>query len=207
MISLLIDTSFADVSIAILKNYQLQNQIVKNIPNQHSIYTVEFINQLIHQTNLGVNDIDRILVVGGPGSFTGVRIGLTIAKIYAYVLNKQLIPISSLKILALSKENSNKPILSLIDAKHDNYYVGLFDEHYEDIIGEHFASKKEILELIQAYSPDIVSNSNLILDNLKIDKQPLNFEKIDKYYQTSQSINPHLVVPNYLKQPQAMEKK
>ena len=93
MITLLIDTSSSDVSIAILKSGKVVSQITENKPNQHSIYTVEYINKTLKEAKLSPDDIDRIMVVTGPGSFTGLRIGVTIAKTYAYLKEKEIITI------------------------------------------------------------------------------------------------------------------
>ena len=149
MISLFIDTSDSDVSIAIIKEGNLINLIQESIPNEHSIYTVKYIDEILKKSNLEPNSIDNIMVVSGPGSFTGLRIGLTIAKTYAYLLKKDIILVSSLKMLALSTEGEY--ILSLIDAKHDNYYLGLYDKYYDSIIEEEFSNKEEIENILKEY--------------------------------------------------------
>ena len=102
MITLLIDTSLSDVSIAILKENKVLSNITKEIPNQHSIYTVSFIDQCLEASSLKPSDIEQIMVVNGPGSFTGVRIGLTLAKTYAWALNIPISVVSSLEAMAIS---------------------------------------------------------------------------------------------------------
>ena len=87
MINLYIDTSLSDVSIACLKDDTLLNSIVRNIPNKHSVYTLSYIKEVLDNSNIDKKDIDNIFVVNGPGSFTGIRIGLTIAKTYSYLLD------------------------------------------------------------------------------------------------------------------------
>jgi tRNA threonylcarbamoyladenosine biosynthesis protein TsaB len=205
MITLYIDTSDKDVSIAIIKDNQQLANITKTIPNEHSVYAVPFIKEALDTCKLEPNHIDNIMVVNGPGSFTGIRIGITIAKVYAYLLKKEIRTISSLKALALSTEGNY--ILSLIDAKHNNYYLGLYDTNYNEVIKEQFASQDTLIELINKYNPKLVSNDNLIIDNISIPKQNINIPKVVSYYLTKETENPHLVVPNYLKLPQAMESK
>lgn len=95
------------------------------MPNQHSTYTTKCIHDALEEAKLNAEDIDKIMIVNGPGSFTGVRIGVTIAKVYAYLLNKDIICLSSLKILALAQKHDN--ILSN-RCRHDNYYIGLYDK-------------------------------------------------------------------------------
>ena len=205
MINLFIDTSDKDVSIGIIKENQILAQKQESIPNQHSIYTTSYIKQVLDQASLKPEDIDRIIVVTGPGSFTGIRIGVTIAKVYAYLLKKEIIGVSSLKILALSTEISDD-YLAIIDAKHDNYYIGLYDKNYENKIPETFANIEQVKKIINQYHPKIVSNKKIILDQKQIPKTNLDLIKIVDYYKDTPSENPHLVNPNYLKQPQALEK-
>lgn len=205
MITLFIDTSSKDVSIAIIKDRKILSSISKSIPNAHSVYTVSFLDKVIKEADLMPNDIDKILVVTGPGSFTGIRIGVTIAKTYAYLKKLEIVGVSALKMLALSREHDY--CLSLIDARHNNYYIGLYNQNNDEVIEEQFNSKERVLELIEKYQPMIVSNEDITIDDVEVKKQVLDIEKIVSYYQDKPTLNPHLVVPNYLKLPQALEEK
>lgn len=202
---LFIDTSSTDVSIAIIKDGIILSNINKTIPNAHSIYTVNFIDKALKDTKLKPSDIDKILVVTGPGSFTGVRIGVTIAKTYAYLNKINIVEISSLKMLALSCEHDY--CLALINAKNNNYYLGLYDKNNNEIIEEQFNTIYKVLELIKKYNPTIVSQEEITIENIKTKKQILNIKKICSYYQEKDSTNIHLIVPNYLKLPSALEEK
>lgn len=203
MRTLFIDTSASDVSISVVCDGKVVASKTENIPNAHSIYTVPFIDEVIKNANLNVNDIDNILVVTGPGSFTGVRIGVTIAKTYAYLKNIKIVGVSSLKMRAISI--SHDYCLSLIDAHHNNYYIGLYDKDNNAVIEEQFNSIDRVKELIAKYNPIIVTNEDIELDDKIIEKQELDILKIVNYYQEQDELNPHLVVPNYLKLPQALE--
>lgn len=204
MKTLFIDTSFSDVSIAILKDNKIISSIQNNIPNEHSIYAHPYIEKVLKDSNTLPKEIDNIMVVNGPGSFTGVRIGLTIAKVYAYLENIPVTLISSLKTLALSEKGEY--ILSLIDARNDNYYLGLYDKNYNDVIKEQFTNIKEVQELLNKYSNiKIVTNSKINLDNYQLITN-INIENIVNYYQDKEQVNAHQVLPNYLKLPQVLEK-
>lgn len=204
MKTLFIDTSFSDVSIAILKDNKIISSIQNSIPNEHSIYAHPYIEKVLKDSNTLPKEIDNIMVVNGPGSFTGVRIGLTIAKVYAYLENIPVTLISSLKTLALSEKGEY--ILSLIDARNDNYYLGLYDKNYNDVIKEHFTNIKEVQELLNKYSDiKIVTNSKINLDNYQLITN-INIENIVNYYQDKEQVNAHQVLPNYLKLPQVLEK-
>ena len=123
MISMFIDTSLSDVSIALIKDGKLLSKINNNIPGEHSIYVTKYVDDILKENNLSPESVDEIIVVNGPGSFTGIRIGVTIAKIFAYLKNIRIVSITSL--LARAIGNNEENILSIIDAKHDNYYIGL----------------------------------------------------------------------------------
>jgi len=206
MITLFIDTSSSDVSIAIVLGQKIIASKIENIPNAHSVYTVSFLDEVIKMASIKIEDIDNILVVTGPGSFTGVRIGVTIAKTFAYLRKIKIIGVSSLKMLSLSCDYDNY-CLSLIDANHDNYYVGLYDKFNNEIVKEHFSKKDDVLKIVAKYNPVIVSNGDINTDYLNVSKTNLDIVKIVSYYNNVSDINPHLINPNYLKLPQALEVK
>ena len=206
MISLFIDTSLVNVSISILKDEKILSIIQKEIPNMHSSYTTKFIKDVLDEAHIDANDIDNILVVTGPGSFTGVRIGVTIAKTYGYLIKKDIIPMSSLKCLAISS-NYEGLILSLIPANKSGYYIGVYDDKYNIIEKERYASKEDIIAICNKYSPHIISPDISVIGKYKINKQTLDIEKITKYYQDKEKVNYHKLLPNYLKLPQALEAK
>lgn len=192
MISMFIDTSLSDVSIALVKDRKLLSKINNNIPGQHSIYVTKYIDDILKENKLSPKDVDEIVVVNGPGSFTGIRIGVTIAKMFAYLQSIRIISITTLKARVIGEHS--KYILSKIDAKHDNYYIGLYDENYNTIL-EEFSNIDKINKLIEEYSP-------LVIDPSKA----YNVEEIVKYTKAFTSESPHTVNPIYLKLPEAMEK-
>ena len=193
MISMFIDTSLSDVSIALIKDGKLLSKINNNIPGEHSIYVTKYVDDILKENNLSPESVDEIIVVNGPGSFTGIRIGVTIAKIFAYLKNIRIVSITSLLARAIGKNEEN--ILSIIDAKHDNYYIGLYDKNYNKII-EKFSNITEIEEIKKEYSPLLVNTS-----------KEYNIEAIVEYTKKFPSENVHSVNPIYLKLPEAMEKK
>ena len=206
MISLFIDTSLVNVSISVIKDGKILSLIERETPNMHSVYTTKFIKDALDEAKIDANDINNIFVVNGPGSFTGVRIGVTIAKTYGYLIKKEITPVSSLKSLALSA-NYKGTILSMIPANKSNYYVGVYDNDYNEIVPEEFMAKDKILELCSKYNPYIVSVDTSIIGKYKINKQKLDILKITDYYMDKEKVNYYKLVPNYLKLPQALEAK
>ena len=206
MRTLFIDTSSSDVSIAIVENEKIISKIIKNIPNQHSIYAVKFVNDVLENAQIDAKDIDNIMVVNGPGSFTCIRIGLTIAKIYGYLLKKDIITVSSLRAMALSSDA--KIVIPVIDAHHDNYYYGVYDMFDNIILKDNFNNKDELLKQISKYEDaDIVSNEEFDNGDIKARKIEYDIVNIINHYKYELPSNPHFIVPNYLKLPQALEGK
>ncbi|MBR3161905.1 MAG: tRNA (adenosine(37)-N6)-threonylcarbamoyltransferase complex dimerization subunit type 1 TsaB [Bacilli bacterium] len=205
MITLFIDTSSSDVSIAIVKDNKILASIVKDIPGEHSIYATSYLDEVIKKSKIDIKDIDKIMAVSGPGSFTGLRIGLTIAKVFAYLLKKEVICVSSLKMRALSIEHDC--CLSLIDARNDNYYLALYDCNNKEIIAPKFGNISEVTSIIDKYNSICISDKDFKINDVVVSKVNLDLLKIVNYYGDESAVNPHLVVPDYLKLPQAMEDK
>ena len=186
MITLFIDTSSSDVSIALIKDNIILSKIVECIPNKHSVYTVSYIDKVLKKANKDVSDVQRIMVVNGPGSFTGVRIGVTIAKMLAYTLNIPIKTISSLELYAISSKSINNKIVVIHDIK--GVFAGLFNDN--KLIGDYFY--KSNLEF-EKYIKDNKLNDNIIDDNY------IDFNKVYEYMKDKQPINPHQVNPIYIK--------
>ena len=159
MISLFIDTSTSNVSISIIKDGMLLSNVSGDIPNEHSKYATSYVKKVIDDAGIDANDVDNILVVNGPGSFTGVRIGVTIAKTYGYLIDKGIIPVSSLKSLAISSKY-NGIIMSMIPANKSNYYVGIYDSNYNEIIEEQCVSNNRLLEFVNSVNLKCKYSSN-----------------------------------------------
>ena len=193
MISLFIDTSLEDVSIALVKDGKELSQIHEYIPGKHSIYVTQYISDILKNNNLSPKDVDEIIVVNGPGSFTGIRIGVTIAKMFAYIEKIRIVAISSLKARVLG--HTGNYLLTTIDAKHNNYYVGVYDKDY-NTIEEKFVTKEEVEKLKEKYQAKVIKQDT-----------PYQVEDIIAYSKKLESENPHGVNPIYLKLPEAMEKK
>ena len=102
MYTLFISTFSEIITIGLLKDGKEIDRLEQVSNRNHSIYTIPMIEELLDKNEIKTNYLNEIIVVNGPGSFTGVRIGVTIAKTFAYLLNKEVICLSSLKIRAIS---------------------------------------------------------------------------------------------------------
>ena len=206
MISLFIDTSLSSVSISVIKDDKILSLIEKDIPNMHSIYTTSYLKKALDDANINPLEVDNIYIVNGPGSFTGLRIGVTIAKTYGYLIDKDLTPVSTLKAIAISSDYKGV-IMSIIKANKSNYYVGIYDKNYQNVIEEKFTNKSNLMDLVNKYHPYIVTTEDINIDSIQINKINLNILKIINYYQDKEKVNYYALVPNYIKQPQAVEDK
>ena len=121
-----IDTSSSYLYTAIVKDNKIINEKKELLGHDLSIYTQDIVSKLFDEVNLKPNDIDKIIVVNGPGSFTGIRIGVTLAKIYAFSLNKKITTITSLE--AMSKSiKTDGIIVPIIDARRNSCYAAIYD--------------------------------------------------------------------------------
>lgn len=203
MISLFIDTSLENVSISLIKDNKILSLISKSILNMHSIYTTSFIKKVLDDAKVKPKDVDNIYVVSGPGSFTGLRIGITIAKTYGYLIKKDIHPVSSLKMLAISSKYQGI-VMSIIPANKFDYYVGIYDKDYNIVSKERFANIDEIKALIDKFNPYVVGMITGEIDDIIVNRVNLDIVKIINYYQDKETVNYFGLVPNYLKLPQAV---
>lgn len=145
-----IDTSSNLCSVALLDDNQTIQELVIDNNKTHSQNLMPLIQQLFVKSNIGLPEIDLIACNKGPGSFTGIRIGIATAKAIAEVANIPVIGVSSLDCLAYNVPNATGVICSLIDANNNQVYCGIFDKEYN---------------LINDYLADDISNVTPILDN------------------------------------------
>lgn len=130
---LAIETSGKICAVALYNNNNLIDEITVEDENTHSVKLMPTIDKLLKRTNTKLQDIDIFACDCGPGSFTGIRIGIATIKAFIDVTNKKAIGISSLENLAYNV-TENGIICSLIDAKNNNMYFGLFQNVENKII-------------------------------------------------------------------------
>ena len=122
---LYIDTSSSFLYTAIIENGEVIAEIKEEMKNNLSANTLPRIEEMFTVKDIPVDSINKIVAVNGPGSFTGIRIGLTIAKTLAWAKNIPIIPISSLEAMALSYDGNYNYIVPAIDARRDNLYASI----------------------------------------------------------------------------------
>jgi len=188
MISLFLDTTEDVMVFSVLKDGKILNEKKLESPKAHSVYAVEVLKEILEISDLTSKDIDKIFVVNGPGSFTGIRIGVTIAKTYAYTHNIPIVEISNLKMRIFNYTDKDYYIVIKPD-KRDLSYLGIYDKNYETIF-EGLVTEETIKDKID----NLGSNIRVITD------LNINIEKMIEYYDNQPTTDPHKVNPNYLKE-------
>ena len=145
-----IDTSSNLCSVALLEDNQPIDELIIDDNKTHSQNLMPLIQNLFLKLNIGLPEINLIACNKGPGSFTGIRIGIATAKAIAEVANIPTIGISSLDCLAYNVPNATGVICSLIDANNNQVYCAIFDKNYN---------------LLSDYIADDISNITSILNN------------------------------------------
>ena len=197
-----IDTTSKYLYTGIVKDNELLIDIKKDLGKELSIYTISLVSEMFNKVNLKPENIDKIIVVNGPGSFTGIRIGVTLAKIMAWARDIPITTITSLEAMAKSVK-TNKLIVPIINARREACYSSIYDG--DKVILEGCYQKIERLKMIlmglgKEYI--FVSNDSFDFDTIEYNPDILN---IVNYYKDRECINPHMVNPLYLKLTEAEE--
>ena len=192
----------------------------------HSAHLDPLIAEILKENNLRLAEIDRFAVAIGPGSYTGLRIGVTTVKMFASILHKEVVGISTLQALAASCAEKGTLIVAGIDARNDNYFAGAYVNKEDDwgpecVIPDGHYHIDTLLSAVAEYCADN-NLENVIYVGSGFEKQkeaikkiniPFNFgtEKqnlvhaglIGKLAVDAQLDDPDQLLPNYLRRTQA----
>lgn len=202
MIYLLIDTCTSNLILSLIKDNIILEQIIQKNDNNLSTIFTSMIERILKKNGLTVDDIDIIFVSNGPGSFTGVRVGLTSAKVLAWAKNIKVIPFSSLELLATTNVSSCN--VAILDARRECVYAGVYDNNLKCIINDQYISLKDLLNGLEKYND--VSFVSCDEFDFPVEKPTYDILKIINKYKDHQGVNPHTLNPNYLKKTEAEEK-
>ncbi len=123
---LAIDSATTVMGVAVTDQGKVLSEYTTNLKRNHSIRLMPAIEQVMKDADLAPQDIDRIAASIGPGSYTGVRIGVSIAKTLAWSLKKELVGISTLACMAQNGALFNGILAPFFDARRDRVYSGLY---------------------------------------------------------------------------------
>lgn len=205
MISLLIDTSSVNLLVSIIKDREVLSFSKIEGLKSISVKIVEEIQNSLEKCKVGIEDIDTIFIVTGPGSFTGIRVGVTVAKTIAYTLETKIIPVSSLALMATTPF-TEEYIVPYIDARRGYVYAGVYDKNVNAIVEDSYIKIEDLLAKIENKQVIFTGYSKVDkIDNYIKPKE--NIINIVTKYQDHPGIHPHKICPNYLKKTEAEEKK
>lgn len=159
MIWLGIDTANTPLSVAIVKDGQLLAEENNAMAVNHSLRAMPAIEELFAKVGIAPTDVDAIAVSEGPGSYTGVRIGVTIAKTLAWTLGKPLYGLSSLKVLAANALYFEGLICPLVDARRGNVYGGAYRNTngvLDTVIEDGHYALDELIQLLERHDEPVL---------------------------------------------------
>ena len=205
MKTLFVDSSRKNLSIALVDNNELL--LVSNVEsyNKHSNYLINEIKNILNKFNLEPKDIDNYIVLNGPGSFTGVRVGVTVCKTLAWALSKKLYLLNNLE--ALKVDVKDDIVISIIFDKSNASYVSIYRNNtkVEDYMNLdynfNFDGKNitivslENSEYLKLLKENLSLNNNVKIPILK----DYNYLDVINYALSMKSIDPHIAEPIYLK--------
>ena len=140
---LAIDSSGMPASCAVCEDSTLLAEYTVNFKRTHSQTLVPMLDEIRTMLDMDLNDIDAVAVAGGPGSFTGLRIGSAAAKGIGLALNKPLVHVPTLEGMAYNFYGSSRLVVPMIDARNQQVFAGIYS----------FASAQETEEACKA-APD-----------------------------------------------------
>ena len=192
MKTLLIDTSTSYLFVSFYDEDKKQRLFFKNMisHNNHSENIIGVIEEGLKQTDLKLKDFGKVIVGYGPGSYTGLRVGMVVAKMSAYCCDIPLYVISSLSFVGSGHLNNDGTYIIYNIAKKDHCYLKLVvvnGGYIDTLVDDMFTTDNEFNKYQEKYSATIINESNYGIDEdiiIRLAKQ------VDDL---------HSLVPNYLR--------
>lgn len=220
---LAIDTSNQILGAALMRGDELVGGHVTNVSKNHSVRLMPAVEQLMQEVGMQPEQLDKIVVANGPGSYTGVRIGVTTAKTMAWALNIPVAGVSSLEVLAYQGRFADSLICPFFDARRGLVFAGLYlwkdgqmanvraDENL--LLADLLEELKEKKQNIVFLSPDLALHQEAIRDALGTHAvipvgpyhypSPVHLAYAGKH---KQETDLHALAPNYLRLAEAEAK-
>lgn len=181
-----IDTSSNATSIAVIEDNKLICEYTVNTKTTHSQKLMPMIENMLKISEVNVNDMDMIAICQGPGSFTGLRIGMATAKALSHVNNLPIVGVNSLELLAGNMDLSDKKICSILDAQRTQVYMGQYKFENNKLVEIKSVDVVEIDELLEELKS---SNEEWILVGEAVYKYEDKIKEIQNIYLPAPSHN------------------
>ncbi len=192
MVTILLDSSNTNLSVGIAKDNILLDYISYEAWQRQSEYMIVELNKLLEKHNIKKEDITDVMVAKGPGSYTGVRIAITIAKTIAVALDTKLYAVSSLR----AQKDGTCPSICLINARSGRSYIGVYEGH-KTILEDQIMKNEEVLSYISDHPTYSVCGDTKYLGIEG--KEPNNIVEMLDLKDSLESINPLSLKPVYMK--------
>ena len=192
MYTVLLDSSNTNLSVGLAKDNLLLESISYEAWQRQSEYMIPELNKLLEKYNVNRNEIDAVMVAKGPGSYTGVRIAITIAKTIAVALGVKLYPVSSLR----AQKDGKNPSICLINARSGRSYMGVYEGN-ETILEDQIMKNDEVLKYVTDHPAYSVCGDvkYLGLEN----KETNNVLEMLSLKDVVEDVNPLSLKPVYMK--------
>lgn len=156
---LAIDSSSLVATVAVVQDDIMVAEYTINHKKTHSQTLLPMIDEIVKMAEINLDDIDAIAVSGGPGSFTGLRIGSATAKGLGLVWNKPLIHVPTVDAMAYNLYGTDKVICPIMDARRNQTYTGLYefkDESFNIMMEQCAISIDELADKINELGRNVI---------------------------------------------------
>lgn len=214
---LAIDTSGKISTVAILSNDKLLGELNIAVNTKHSQTIMPAIITLLEACGLDKQNLELISCVIGPGSFTGLRIGASVAKGLAFALGLQIVPISALDALAYNAQQEGGLTVPIMDARRGQVYTAIYNQNFEYILPPTVCEIEELLSRLQSSALFLgdgveVYGDYVLAEGHKIAKPQHLLQRAASsgflaYKNQHKAINPKELQLTYIRQSQAEREK
>ena len=176
MLILTIDTSCSQMGVSLNEDNIILAEETINNKKTHSVKLMPAVDNVLTASNKVIDDVDLFAVVNGPGSFTGLRIGVSTAKAFAYTLDKPVIGVNTLDYLARSAANYKGLICPIIDARNDFVFFSLYRGN--ERIYDYQVDKVEwLFSLLEDFDEEVMFTG----DGVLVHRETLKLKLGEKY--------------------------
>jgi len=201
MTSLFLNTASSYLSVAIVVDGKVLDERYLKLGKDLSKMALVEVKNMLEKNVVSLDYISEIVCVKGPGSFTGLRVGVTIAKMLAWSLNCKLVSISTLFVMACSV--SDDYIVPIIDARHDCCYAAIYSRDYKVVMKEQYMTLDALMEELSKLNGSYTLVSSDQFD-FEVEEYLPNIGRVFKYALKKEE-DVFLFEPSYLKKTQAEE--
>ena len=193
MVTVLLDSSNTNLSVGVARDNLLLECISYEAWQRQSEYMILELDKLFTKYGITKDDISDVIVAKGPGSYTGVRIAITIAKTIATALDAKLYAVSSLRVL----KDHAKPSICLINARSGRSYIGVYQD-VETLLEEQIMKNEDVLKYIEDHPDYSVCGETKYLGIEGVISN--NIEEMISLKESLDSVNPLSLKPVYMKE-------